>query len=84
MNKPVKKLTVGSIQVASWLNEGKSGNFYTFTISRRFKDEKDSWQSSNSLRLSDLPKAIFALQEAYRQFALKEFSQLENDLDIKK
>lgn len=84
MNKPVKKLTAGSIQVAVWLNEGKGGNFYTFTISRRFKDEKDSWQNSNSFRLSDLPKAIFALQEAYRHFALKEYPQSDEDLLIEK
>lgn len=74
MNRPFKKFTVGNIQVAVWHNEGKHSEFYTITIARRFKSAGEEWKNSQSLRLSDVPKAIIALQEAYRQLALKEFS----------
>ncbi len=72
MNRPFRKLSAGNVQVAIWQNEGKNNEFYTVTISRRFKDKNDEWQSSNSLRLNDIPKAIVALQEAYRSLVLKE------------
>lgn len=72
MSKPAKKLCVGGVQVAVWQNTGKNNDFYTVTITRRFKDNSDEWQSSNSLKVNDIPKAILALQEAYRELALKE------------
>lgn len=75
MSKPFRKFSIGSIQVAVWENEGKHSQFYTVTISRRFKGDGEEWKNSQSLRLSDVPKAIIALQEAYRQLALREFSQ---------
>lgn len=72
MNRPFRKLYAGNIQVAIWQNEGKNSEFYTVTISRRFKDKNDEWQNSNSFRLNDIPKVIAALQEAYRGMILKE------------
>jgi len=74
MNKPLKKFYVGNIQIAVWQNTGKNKEFYTVTLSRRFKNANEEWQNSNSLRVNDIPKAILGLQEAYKQLALKELA----------
>ena len=73
MSSPIKKFSVGGVQLAVWQNEGKEGNqFYTVSLDRRYKDKDDEWKSSNSYKKNDLPKAILALQKAYEFLALKE------------
>ena len=73
MGSPVKKFSAGGVQVAVWQNEGKEGSsFYTVSFDKRYKDKNDEWKSSSSLKTSDLPKAILALQKAYEYMALKE------------
>lgn len=75
MSAPIKKFSTGSVIVSVWENSSKTGeerNFYTVSIDRRYKDNNDEWKSSNSFNVNDLPKAILALQEAYKYLALKE------------
>lgn len=73
MASPVKKFSVGGIQVAVWENDGKEGRkFYNATFDRRYKDKDGKWQSTSSLGANDLPKAILALQKAYEFMLLKE------------
>ena len=73
MSFPVKKFSVGGIQVAVWENQGKEGNtFYSVSFDRRYKDKDDEWKSTTSLKKNDLPKAVLALQKAYEFIALKE------------
>ena len=68
---PVKKVKIGGIEVAVWQNESKDKKvFFTTTLERSYKVGED-WKKTNSLRDSDLPKAILALQEAYHFVALK-------------
>jgi hypothetical protein len=70
---PVKKFSVGGIQVAIWENDGNEGRkFYSVSFDRRYKDKEGNWQSTTSLGANDLPKAILALQKAYEYVALKE------------
>jgi len=80
MNRPYRKFLAGNVQVALWQNEGKS-TFYTVTITRRFKDKEDNWKSSGSLRISDIPKAIVALEEAYRFVMLKEQAREPEEIE---
>ena len=81
MNAPIKKFSAGGVQVAVWENEGKEGNSYnTVSVSRNYKDKNDEWKSSNSFRVSDLPKAVVALNKAYEFLALKEDSVGMQDL----
>jgi hypothetical protein len=76
MSFPVKKFSVGAIQVAVWENEGKEGNrFNTVSFDKRYKDKSNEWKSSSSMKLNDLPKAILALQKAFEYLALKEPEQ---------
>lgn len=77
MVAPIKKFSVGGVQVAIWENEGKEGvQFNSVSFDRRYKDKEGNWQSTNSLKMNDLPKAILALQKAYEYLALKEPSTI--------
>jgi len=73
MSSPIKKFSAGGIQVAIWENEGKDGRtFNSVSFDRRYKDDKDEWKSTNSLKTNDIPKAIIALQKSYEYLVLKE------------
>lgn len=73
MSKPIKKFSAGGIQVAVWENEGKEGKqFYSVSVDRRYKDKNDEWKSTNSLKATDLPKAVLALNKAYEYLTLKD------------
>lgn len=76
MSAPIKKFSATPIQVAVWENsrtnkEGKSFESYTVSLDKRYKDSDGKWQSSNSLRVSEIPKAMIALHKAYEYLALK-------------
>ena len=73
MSVPIKKFSAGGIQVAIWENESTKGEkFNSVSIQRNYKDKKDEWKSSSSLRVNDIPKATVALQKAYEWLVLKE------------
>ncbi len=66
-NEPVKKVRFGLIEVAIWKNEGKDKRpFYSTSLSRSYKDDKDKWQQTSSLSGNELLVAAQALQEAFR------------------
>ena len=70
--KPIKSVKVGAVEVAVWENASKEGRkFFTTTIERNYKAGED-WKKTSSLRDSDLPKAILALQEAYHFVSIKQ------------
>ncbi len=74
MSVPLKKFNSGPVQVSVWENESKKGegSFHNVSIDKRYKDKNDEWKSTNSLNVNEIPKAVLALQEAYRYLALKE------------
>lgn len=69
--KPVKKYQAGSVSLAVWKNvyvdekDGREGVLYSVTLERRYKDRSGVWQSTNSFRANDLPKASLLLQKGY-------------------
>jgi hypothetical protein len=82
-NIPEKKFSTGSITATIWKNPGKSKQgedieFSTITLQRRYKDKNNAWQSTNSLRVSDLPKATLVLNKAYEYLVLREYSNEQN------
>ena len=76
-NMPEKRFSTGAINATIWKNTttGKNNEpveFRTVSLQRRYKDASDIWQSSNSLRVNDLPKAALVLTKAYEYLVLKE------------
>ena len=82
-NQPEKKFSTGAISATVWKNAGtskktgESVEFRTVSLQRRYTDKDGKWQTSGSLRISDLlrikvsdlfdsdmiPRARFTLKE---------------------
>ena len=76
-NVPEKKFSTGVITATVWQNQGKGRNgeavaYRTVSLQRRYKDKNGIWQSANSFRVNDLPKASLVLQKAYEYLVLRE------------
>ena len=72
-NRPEKKFSTGAISVAVWCNktvkDGKETEFRTVSLERRYK-KGEEWHSTNTLRVSDLPKAALVLNKAFEYLVL--------------
>jgi len=74
-NIPEKKFSTGAISATIWKNahqtkDGKAFEVKTVSLQRRYTDKSGQWQTSNTLRLADLPKAALVLEEAYKYLVL--------------
>lgn len=74
--QPEKKFRAGSVSATIWLNsrEDKDGNvhhFRTISFERSYKDNDGNWQTTNTVRVNDLPKASMVLDKAYEYIMLK-------------
>ena len=77
-NTPEKKFRAGAICATVWKNhevkDGQISEYQTVTFERSYKDKEGNWQTTNSLRINDLPRAAVVLQEAYKEIVLREFT----------
>jgi len=78
-NMPEKKFSTGALSATVWQNSGKSKtgeevSFRTVTFQRRYQDKEGNWQSTNNLRLNDLPRASLVLQKAYEYLVMKDMA----------
>ena len=76
-NLPEKRFTAGAIFATVWKNSatdnfGREVFYRTVSFDRRYKDKDGKWQSSNSLRVNDLPKARLVLEEAYKYLMIRD------------
>ncbi|MBT5397401.1 hypothetical protein HOL21_04265 [Candidatus Woesearchaeota archaeon] len=76
-NVPEKKYRAGAISATVWLNRGQKQNgelseYKSISIERNYTDKDGKWQSTNSLRVNDMPKARVVLQKAYEHCVLQE------------
>jgi len=76
-NLPEKKFRAGAISATVWQNKGQSKDgeeveYRTISIERCYKDKEGNWQSTNSMRVNDLPRATTVLQKAYEFLVFKE------------
>lgn len=73
-NRPEKKFRVGQVTATIWSNKSKNDTIYrTVVLERAYKDKnQDQWQNTKTLRAVDIPKAVLALNEAYKYLTLKE------------
>ncbi len=76
-NLPEKKFRAGAISATVWLNKGQNANgeeteYRSISIERNYTNKEGKWNSTNSLRVNDLPKANVVLQKAYEFLVFKE------------
>lgn len=81
-NLPEKRIRAGSIVATIWANkatnkEGKETIYKSVSFERVYKDKNDEWQTTNALRMNDLPKAALVLRKAYEALALSDDSEYE-------
>jgi hypothetical protein len=77
VNQPEKKFRAGAVSATVWRNKGqdKEGSeveYKTISIERNYTDKEGKWQSTNSFRINDLPKAEVVIKKAYEYLVLKE------------
>jgi hypothetical protein len=67
MAAPVKKIKIGSVEVAIWKNESeKYGVSYSYgPPTKSYKNQKDEWQTTNNLKSGEALNAILCYQKAY-------------------
>lgn len=69
MGKPEISFKCGSCEIAIFVNEinrnGKAVSIKKAVFQKRYMDQNGEWQSTGSLDVNDIPKAIFALSRAY-------------------
>jgi len=74
-NAPVQKYKAGSVSAAIWKNvgnkNGRETEFHTVSLNRNYKKD-DQWQSTNSLRVQDIPDALLVLGKAQEFLRLKD------------
>ena len=76
-NIPEKKVSTGGLTATVWENQGKNKegldvSYRTVSFQRRYMDKNGDWQSTNTLRVNDLPKASLVLQKAFEYLVMKE------------
>lgn len=76
-NQPETKFKAGAISATVWTNEsvnakGEVASYSTITIQRSYKDRNNEWKQTNSLRVTDLPKAALVLNKAYESLVMKQ------------
>ena len=76
-NMPEKKFSTGGLTATVWENQGKNKegldvSYRTVSFQRRYMDKNGEWQSTNTLRINDLPKASLVLQKAFEYLVMKE------------
>jgi hypothetical protein len=69
-NQPLAKFKSGSVEAVIFENKIAKNNNTTFTVrkavlQRNYLDKNDKWQSTSSLDVNDIPKAVLVLSKAY-------------------
>ena len=71
-----KRVRSGTINAVIWENTetnefGDKNCYNTISFERRYLQDDGNWNSTNCLRISDLPKAATVLKKAYEEIAMK-------------
>ncbi len=72
---PEIKFKAGAVSATVWRNHGHSRTgedteYRTVSLERVYPDKEGKWQSTNSLRVNDLPRAWLVLQKAFEHVTL--------------
>ena len=74
--KPVNKIRYGAVSVSIWRDiyrnaRGEEFEVHSVVLDRTYKDRDGDWKHTNSLKETDVPKAIAALEDAFRYLCKK-------------
>lgn len=76
-NLPERKFSVGAITATIWKNQteknGSVFDYRTISFERKYKDKDDNWKTTNTFRVSDLPKARLVIDKAYEYLVLNTY-----------
>jgi hypothetical protein len=82
-NAPEAKFRAGAVAATVWKNKGSiDGNkteYRTVSFERSYKDKAGQWQTTNTLRINDLPKAKLVLNKAYEYLVLNKEQDSDDD-----
>ena len=73
---PEKKFRAGAVSATVWKNnrintKGETFTTYSISIERNYTDKEGKWNSTNSMRVNDLPKAELVSRLAYEFLVTK-------------
>jgi hypothetical protein len=71
-NKPVHHIRYGSVRATIWRNDSAKGGFYTVTLSRCYRDERNVWHDTGSFHFKDLPHLAKAITDSHSWIAWQE------------
>ncbi len=75
-NQPEKKFKAGAVSATLWKNtgkkDGKEYSYHTVSVDRNYMDKDKKWQTTNSMRVNDLPKLVVVTRKAYEYLVMKE------------
>lgn len=84
MAQPEKRFRCGGCEAAIFENEfGKDDNkvkLKKVAFQKRYKNSDGEWKTTYSLDVNDIPKAILALEEAYKYLVLGDESKGNEDV----
>ena len=84
-NQPVAKFKHGNVEAAIFENEikkdGKIFRIRKVVLQRNYLDRNDSWQSTSSLDVNDVPKAVLVLSKAYELLTRNEKAKTGGDAE---
>ena len=75
---PEKKFKAGAITATVWTNNSEKGKYSTVNLDRVYKDG-ESWKTTGSLRMNDLPKAVLVLSKAYEYLVTKSPERMDKE-----
>lgn len=83
MSQPEITFRHGGCSVAIFAKEVRRGDA-TFTVrtvsfQRHYRDQNGDWQSTSTLGMNDIPKAVLSLQHAYQYLTSSEFRPEEEE-----
>ncbi len=76
--QPIKKFQAGAVTAPIWENpdtQDPTKTYKTVSFDRTYKDKQGNWKKANSLRTTDLPKAVIVLKKAYEFLVLKNYPE---------
>ena len=76
--QPLKKFQAGAVTATIWENkdhQDPTKTYKTVSFDRNYKDKQGNWKKANSLRTTDLPKAVIVLKKAYEFLVLKNYTE---------